>query len=90
MGIFGPRSPGFKNGPDLYLFPEWLIESLDREVSRFGVTRRSMIMAECRERLVDFNDRISVGVETLDGVLARGLQQDDSDLALGNRESGDG
>ena len=36
-------------------FPEWMIESLDREASRLGVTRQSIIkiwLAERLERLV--------------------------------------
>lgn len=32
-------------------FPEWMIESLDREASRIGVTRQSIIKVWLAERL---------------------------------------
>ncbi len=32
-------------------FPEWMIESLDREASRLGVTRQSIIKVWLAERL---------------------------------------
>ncbi len=32
-------------------FPEWMIESMDKEASRLGVTRQSMIQVWLSERL---------------------------------------
>ena len=37
-------------------FPTWMIESLDREAKRMGVTRQSVIKVWISERLAQVND----------------------------------
>ena len=38
-------------------FPDWMIESLDREASRLGVTRQSIIKVWLAERLEQIEQR---------------------------------
>lgn len=38
-------------------FPAWMIESLDREAGRLGVTRQSIIKVWIAERLAASTDR---------------------------------
>jgi hypothetical protein len=38
-------------------FPDWMIESLDREASRLGVTRQSIIKVWLAERLEQIESR---------------------------------
>lgn len=37
-------------------FPEWMLKSLDREASRLGVTRQSIIKVWLAERLDEINE----------------------------------
>jgi len=38
-------------------FPEWMIDSLDREANRVGVTRQSIIKVWLAERIENLNHR---------------------------------
>jgi hypothetical protein len=42
-------------------FPTWMIESLDREASRMGVTRQSIIKVWLAERLEQRASKVVVG-----------------------------
>ncbi len=39
-------------------FPEWIIESLDKEAKRIGVTRQSIIKVWIAERLKEENEHL--------------------------------
>ncbi len=45
------RRPGLKQRRVNVDFPDWIIESLDREASRIGVTRQSIIKVWIAERI---------------------------------------
>jgi hypothetical protein len=60
MPVHGPACPAWRTGDRLYKarrvnvgFPSWMIESLDREARRPGVTRQSIIKLWIAERLPD-------------------------------------
>jgi len=42
-------------------FPEWVIESLDREAKKIGVTRQSIIKVWIAERLKEETGHLEVG-----------------------------
>jgi hypothetical protein len=43
-------------------FPNWMVQSLDREASRVGVTRQSLIKMWLAERLDDSTHRVASNV----------------------------
>ena len=45
------KRPGLKQRRVNVDFPDWIIESLDREASRIGVTRQSIIKVWIAERI---------------------------------------
>lgn len=45
------RRPGYEQRRVNVDFPRWIIEALDREASRIGVTRQSIIKVWIAERL---------------------------------------
>lgn len=45
------KRPGLKSRRVNVDFPDWVIESLDREASRIGVTRQSIIKVWIAERI---------------------------------------
>ncbi len=45
------RRPGLKQRRVNVDFPDWIIESLDREATRIGVTRQSIIKVWIAERI---------------------------------------
>ncbi|WP_414526643.1 type II toxin-antitoxin system BrnA family antitoxin [Nodularia chucula] len=45
------RRPGYEQRPVNVDFPIWMIEALDREAARIGVTRQSIIKVWIAERL---------------------------------------
>ena len=51
LGLSKARRPLRKQRRVNVDFPEWMIESLDREASRLGVTRQSIIKVWLAERL---------------------------------------
>jgi hypothetical protein len=51
LDLAGARRPGFEQRRVNVDFPAWMIESLDREAKRLGVTRQSIIKVWIAERL---------------------------------------
>jgi hypothetical protein len=51
LDLAGARRPGFEQRRVNVDFPVWMIESLDREARRLGVTRQSIIKVWIAERL---------------------------------------
>jgi hypothetical protein len=51
LDLAGARRPGFEQRRVNVDFPVWMIESLDREARRLGVTRQSVIKVWIAERL---------------------------------------
>jgi hypothetical protein len=51
LDLTGARRPGFEQRRVNVDFPVWMIESLDREARRLGVTRQSIIKVWIAERL---------------------------------------
>lgn len=51
LDLAGVRRPGFEQRRVNVDFPTWMIESLDREARRLGVTRQSIIKVWIAERL---------------------------------------
>ena len=51
LDLAGARRPGFEQRRVNVDFPVWMIESLDREARRIGVTRQSIIKVWIAERL---------------------------------------
>jgi hypothetical protein len=51
LDLAGARRPGFEQRRVNVDFPAWMIESLDREARRLGVTRQSIIKVWIAERL---------------------------------------
>ena len=51
LDLSGARRPGFEQRRVNVDFPVWMIESLDREARRLGVTRQSIIKVWIAERL---------------------------------------
>ncbi|HEV2376019.1 MAG TPA: hypothetical protein VGS19_28105 [Streptosporangiaceae bacterium] len=51
LDLAGARHPGFEQRRVNVDFPVWMIESLDREARRLGVTRQSIIKVWIAERL---------------------------------------
>ena len=51
LDLAGARRPGFEQRRVNVDFPVWMIESLDREAKRLGVTRQSIIKVWIAERL---------------------------------------
>jgi hypothetical protein len=51
LDLAGARRPGFEQRRVNVNFPVWMIESLDREARRLGVTRQSVIKVWIAERL---------------------------------------
>jgi hypothetical protein len=51
LDLAAARRPGLEQRRVNGDFPVWMIESLDREARRLGVTRRSIIKAWIAERL---------------------------------------
>jgi hypothetical protein len=51
LDLSGARRPGFEQRRVNVDFPVWMIESLDREARRLGVTRQSIIKVWLAERL---------------------------------------
>ncbi len=49
------RHPGYKQRRVNVDFPKWIIEALDREAARIGVTRQSIIKVWIAERLEQHN-----------------------------------
>jgi hypothetical protein len=51
LDLAGARRPGLSHRRVNVDFPVWMIESLDREARRLGVTRQSIIKVWIAERL---------------------------------------
>jgi hypothetical protein len=51
LDLTGARRPGYEQRRVNVDFPVWMIESLDREARRLGVTRQSIIKVWIAERL---------------------------------------
>jgi hypothetical protein len=51
LDLAGARRPGFEPRRVNVDFPVWMVESLDREARRLGVTRQSIIKVWIAERL---------------------------------------
>ncbi len=51
LDVAEARRPGYEQRRVNVDFPEWMIESLDREARRLGVTRQSIIKVWLAERL---------------------------------------
>ena len=51
LDIAGARRPGYEQRRVNVDFPAWMVESLDREAKRLGVTRQSIIKIWIAERL---------------------------------------
>jgi len=51
LDLTGARRPGYEQRRVNVDFPAWMIESLDREAKRLGVTRQSIIKVWIAERL---------------------------------------
>lgn len=51
LDISKARRPGFEQRSVNVEFPEWMIDSLEREAQRLGVTRQSIIKVWIAERL---------------------------------------
>jgi hypothetical protein len=51
LDLAGARRPGFEQRRVNVDFPVWMIESLDREARRLGVTRQAIIKVWIAERL---------------------------------------
>jgi len=51
LGLSGARRPGWEQRRVNVDFPAWMIEALDREARRLGVTRQSIIKVWIAERL---------------------------------------
>jgi hypothetical protein len=51
LDLASARRPGFEQRRVNVDFPVWMIESLDREARRLGVTRQSIIKVWIAERL---------------------------------------
>jgi hypothetical protein len=51
LDLDGARRPGYEQRRVNVDFPAWMIESLDREARRLGVTRQSIIKVWIAERL---------------------------------------
>jgi hypothetical protein len=51
LDLAGARRPGLEQRRVNVDFPVWMIESLDREARRLGVTRQSIIKVWIAERL---------------------------------------
>jgi hypothetical protein len=51
LDLDGARRPGIEQRRVNVDFPAWMIESLDREARRLGVTRQSIIKVWIAERL---------------------------------------
>ena len=51
LNVTAARRPGLEQRRVNVDFPEWMIESLDREAKRLGVTRQSVIKVWIAERL---------------------------------------
>jgi hypothetical protein len=51
LDLGGARRPGIEQRRVNVDFPAWMIESLDREAKRLGVTRQSIIKVWIAERL---------------------------------------
>jgi hypothetical protein len=51
LDVAGARRPGREQRRVNVDFPAWMVESLDREASRLGVTRQSIIKVWIAERL---------------------------------------
>jgi hypothetical protein len=55
LDLSAARRPGLEQKRVNVDFPEWMIESLDREARRLGVTRQSIIKMWIGERLEKSN-----------------------------------
>lgn len=51
LDLSGAQRPGYQQRRVNVDFPTWMIESLDREAKRLGVTRQSIIKVWIAERL---------------------------------------
>ena len=51
LDLAGARRPGYEQRRVNVDFPAWMVESLDREAKRLGVTRQSIIKVWIAERL---------------------------------------
>lgn len=51
LDLAGARRPGYEQRRVNVDFPAWMVESLDREAKRLGVTRQSVIKVWIAERL---------------------------------------
>lgn len=51
LDLSGARRPGYEQRRVNVDFPAWMVESLDREAKRLGVTRQSIIKVWIAERL---------------------------------------
>ena len=51
LDLAGARRPGYEQRRVNVDFPAWMVESLDREAKRLGVTRQSIIKIWIAERL---------------------------------------
>lgn len=51
LDLTGARRPGIEQRRVNVDFPAWMVESLDREARRLGVTRQSVIKVWIAERL---------------------------------------
>jgi len=51
LDLAGARRPGYEQRRVNVDFPAWMVEALDREAKRLGVTRQSVIKVWIAERL---------------------------------------
>lgn len=53
LGLSTKNRPGFKQRRVNVDFPDWMIQTLDKEANRIGVTRQSIIKVWIAERIKD-------------------------------------
>ena len=56
LDLTAARRPGYEQRRVNVDFPAWMVESLDREAKRLGVTRQSIIKVWIAERLERHNN----------------------------------
>jgi hypothetical protein len=56
LDLAAARRPGYEQRRVNVDFPAWMVESLDREAKRLGVTRQSIIKVWIAERLERHNN----------------------------------
>ncbi|MGV0026867.1 type II toxin-antitoxin system BrnA family antitoxin [Phormidesmis priestleyi] len=51
LELSGARCPGYEPKEVIIDFPQWMLDALDREARRIGVTRQSIVKLWLAERL---------------------------------------